>query len=331
MEENKIKSYKGFDKGLSCRGYQYEIGKWFEHDGVVACCDSGFHACMNPLNVFSYYPPSNSRYCAVEQSGDLKKDDNLSKVSSSKIFIQNEIGLHGLIDEGLKYIFENIKEENTIESKTEEYSIATNTIYQSASINKAFCSVSVNTGDYSVASNKGDYSSTVNTGDCSVSTNTGDFSIACNTGHNSAVTNTGFSSASSNTGTRSMALNDGKYSSSTNTGNFSTAMNTGHFSASTNTGSYSLSTNTGDYAAAINVGNNSIAKVEKENSIAVVTGYNSGAIGALDSWLVLTERDDHYNIIGVQSVKVDGDIIKPNVFYKLENGEILECNDEKKN
>ena len=331
MEENKIKSYKGFDKDLSCRGYQYEIGKEFVHDGEVSCCDSGFHACMNPLDVFSYYPPSNSRYCSVEQSGELKKDDNLSKVSSSKIFIQNEIGLHGLIDEGLKYIFENVKEENAIESKTEEYSIAANTIYQSASINKAFCSVSVNTGDYSVASNKGDYSSTVNTGDCSVSKNVGDFSVACNTGHNSAVTNTGFSSASSNTGTRSMALNEGKYSSSTNTGNFSTAMNTGHFSASTNTGSYSLSTNTGEYSTAINVGNNSKAKVEGENSIAVVTGYNSGAVGVIGSWLVLTERDINYKIIEVRSVKVDGDKIKPNVFYKLENRDIVKYDEVKKN
>lgn len=65
---NTIKAYKGFDKNLQCRGFQYEIGKEYEEKDAKAC-NCGFHACEYPLDVFGYYPPTNSRFCEVEQSG----------------------------------------------------------------------------------------------------------------------------------------------------------------------------------------------------------------------------------------------------------------------
>lgn len=60
-----IKSYKGFDKGLRCKGFQFEIGKEYEEKEAKAC-SCGFHACEHPLDVFGYYAPSESRYCEVE-------------------------------------------------------------------------------------------------------------------------------------------------------------------------------------------------------------------------------------------------------------------------
>lgn len=88
MEENKtIIGYKGFDKNLKCRGYQYEVGKDFEHEGKASCCYSGFHFCENPLEVFGYYNPSDSRYCEVEGSGQADRDEDSSKVAVSKLHI----------------------------------------------------------------------------------------------------------------------------------------------------------------------------------------------------------------------------------------------------
>ena len=127
-------------------------------------------------------------------------------------------------------------------------------------------------------------------------------------------------SSKNQTGDCSAATNTGNYSAVTNTGNYSAATNTGYRSAATNTGSHSAATNTGDCSA---------ATVDGKESIAIVTGVDSNASGALGCWLVLTDRGgwngDTFPIKEVRAVKVDGETIKPGVFYKLENGEVVEA------
>ena len=157
--------------------------------------------------------------------------------------------------------------------------------------------------------------------------NTGNRSAATNTGNRSAATNTGDWSAATNTGYRSAATNTGNQSAATNTGNRSTATNTGNRSAATNTGDWSAATNTGNQSAATNTGDWSAATVGGAESIAVVTGYGSKAKGAVGCWLVLTERDEKMHILGVQAVCVDGETIKADTFYMLENGAITEVDE----
>ena len=97
-------SYKGFDKDLKCRGFQYEVGKEYEEERAVAC-ERGFHACEQPIDVFNYYQPGRgSRYCEVEQSGELSKDGNDSKVASSRIKIGAEIGVPGIVKAQIEYV-----------------------------------------------------------------------------------------------------------------------------------------------------------------------------------------------------------------------------------
>ncbi len=100
-----ITSYKGFDKNLQCRGFQYEIGKEYKHDGPVKACESGFHACENPLDVFEYYAPAGNRFAIVKQSGELARYSEDSKVASSSITIQAELTLPGLIKAAIDYTF----------------------------------------------------------------------------------------------------------------------------------------------------------------------------------------------------------------------------------
>ena len=99
--ETKIKSYKGFDENLKCRGFQYEIGKEYEEPDAAAC-QKGFHACEDPIETFGHYPPAMSRYCEVEQNGKISRDSDDSKVASSKIKIGAEIGIKGIIEAGVK-------------------------------------------------------------------------------------------------------------------------------------------------------------------------------------------------------------------------------------
>lgn len=102
-------TYKGFDKDLKCRGFKYEIGGEFEAEGEIRACENGFHACEVPLDVMTYYPPGDSRYCEVEQSGEISKSKDDSKAASQKIKIGAEIGLTGLIQAQFAYAAETCK------------------------------------------------------------------------------------------------------------------------------------------------------------------------------------------------------------------------------
>lgn len=105
----KIKGYKGFDKNMKCRDFQYETGKDYQHDGNITCCHSGFHFCTNPFDVLAYYAPANSRFCEVEGSGESAKEENDTKVSVSNLHVGFEIGLNGLINAGVKFILNKVK------------------------------------------------------------------------------------------------------------------------------------------------------------------------------------------------------------------------------
>ena len=336
-KDNIIRGFKGFDKDLKCRGFQYEVGKTYDLKGEVKCCKRGFHFCENPFDVFRYYLPSDSRYCEVEGDGNANKADDDSKVATSHIHISAEIGLNGLIRAGVKFILDKVNFNDAKSTNTGYQSAATNTGGRSVATNTGNCSASTNTGDRSSATNTGDQSAATNTGDQSVATNTGDYSAATNTGYHSAATNTGYQSAatntgdcssSTNTGNCSAATNTGYKSAATNTGNFSAATNIGDCSAATNTGYQSAATNTGDCSLSTNTGNQSAATVEGKESVAIVTGKDSRARGALGCWIVLTERGDFdgniYPIKEVKAFKVDGVNIKENTFYRLVDGKPVE-------
>ena len=101
-----IKSYKGFDKNLKCRDFQYEIGKEYEMDGEIKVCSRGFHACESPLEVFDHYSMIGSRFCEVEQDGNISKEDRETKICSSKIKIKAELKLADMINLGVEWLKE---------------------------------------------------------------------------------------------------------------------------------------------------------------------------------------------------------------------------------
>ena len=109
----KVKSFKGFDKNLKCRDFQYEVGETYEEDAPIEACKAGFHACEQPIEVFGYYPPSTSRYCEVEQSGTLSRDSDDSKVASSCIRIGAEIGVLGIVKAQVEYVKAHTTTEHT--------------------------------------------------------------------------------------------------------------------------------------------------------------------------------------------------------------------------
>lgn len=201
-----MKAYKGFDKDLKCRGFQYEVGKEYEEENA-SLCKKGFHACENPLDTFQYYAPTDSRYCEVDVDDNGERSSYDSKVCGKHIRIGAEIGLKGVINAGVRFVFDKC------ESATEE------------------CASGVR----------------------------------------------GNAAASGERGTAVV---------------------------------------TGAYGDASALG---------KQCLAVAWGQDSLARGAVGNWIVVSERDDDGNIIDAKIVKVDGDTIKADTWYKLANGEIVEA------
>ena len=104
MSEKVIKSYKGFDKDMKCRDFQYEVGKEYNMDGEIKCCNRGFHACKSPLEVWDYYDMLNSRFAEVEQSGKIDEEEKSTKVCSSHIKIKAELKLADIINIGVEWL-----------------------------------------------------------------------------------------------------------------------------------------------------------------------------------------------------------------------------------
>ncbi|ECJ2415677.1 hypothetical protein CSU67_004599 [Salmonella enterica subsp. arizonae] len=152
-------TFKGFNKDLKCRGFQFAIGETFHHDGKVEACGSGFHACECPFDVFSYYPPSESRYAETISFGVTDREEGGdTKIASASITIKAELTLPQFIQRGIEWIWSKIDKSLEQQIMTGYRSAATNTGNQSAATNTGYQSAATNTGYRSAAEVSGSQS-----------------------------------------------------------------------------------------------------------------------------------------------------------------------------
>ncbi|CAP01097.1 conserved hypothetical protein; putative phage-related protein [Acinetobacter baumannii SDF] len=324
QKKETITSYKGFDKNLQCRGFQYEIGKTFEHKGKVKACGSGFHACEYPLDVFGYYAPGElNRFAVVEQSGDLSRGDDDTKVASKSITIKAEVDIPFLVKAAIEYTTsrcEPIKEDSP--------AFTDNNCGQA--IATGYNSASSATGDWAASSATGYNSASSATGYKSASSATGYKSASSATGDKSASSATGYNSASSATGYNSASSATGYNSASSATGDKSASSATGYKSASSATGDKSASSATGNWAASLTTGHYSESQIKDQEDdqygVAISTGYEGKAKASEGSAIVLTHRNSDGEILHIRASKVGENGVKADTWYQLDaNGQFVEA------
>ena len=252
-----IKSYKGFNKNMTCRGFQYEEGKEYEEE-IVEVCDHGFHVCEYPLDCLNYYYPNESVYHEVEQSGEIQEHNDDTKVASTKIKIGAEISIAGLVKAAIEYTVKRVKKDAESDEK---------------------------------------------------------HGASSATGYCGASSATGYKGASSATGYKGASSATGDYGASSATGTCGASSATGYCGASS---------------------------AEDKDALAVAWGYKSKAKGVIGSFLVFADWEytgskdnpeyDRNNqsawvLNGAKMVQVDGEIIKPDTWYTIENGEIAEVSE----
>ncbi|EJT4774421.1 hypothetical protein N4U21_001779 [Salmonella enterica] len=151
-----IVTFKGFNKDLKCRDFQFKIGKTFHHDGKVEACGSGFHACECPFDVFSYYPPAESRYAETISFGVIDREEiGDTKIASASITIKAELTLPQFIQRGIEWIWSKIDKSLEQQIMTGDWSAATNTGNRSAATNTGDWSAAEVSGSQSVAASLG--------------------------------------------------------------------------------------------------------------------------------------------------------------------------------
>ena len=284
--EQKIKAYKAFDKDLSCRGFKYKVGKEYEETGDIKACEKGFHACPYPLDVFGYYAPAGSRFCEVEQSGKID-DSESDKVCSSKIRIGAELDIRGLVKAAVSYV----KERCTNEYNAEPGKPAM-TGYRGVAT----------AGDRGAAT----------AGNCGVAT-AGDRGAA--TAGYRGVAMAGNCGAATAGDRGAATAGDGGAATAGDCG----AATAGNYGAAT-AGNRGAAT-AGDRGAATARGKASTGS----NGLSVARGKNVQVKGGIGAILVIAEeREDTYDIVDWKAVVVDGEVVKADTWYRLENGELVE-------
>jgi hypothetical protein len=316
--EQKIKAYKAFDKDLSCRGFKYEVGKEYEETGDIKVCEKGFHACPYPLDVFGYYAPAGSRFCEVEQSGKIN-DSKSDKVCSSKIRIGAELDIRGLVKAAVSYV----KERCTNECNAEPGKPAT-AGYRGAA-----------TAGYRGAATAGD-SGAATAGDRGAATAgyrgaaTAGYYGAATAGNSGAATAGNYGAATAGYRGAATAGDSGAA-----TAGYRGAATAGYRGAAT-AGDYGAATAgnsgaaTAGYRGAATAGDSGAATARGKastgsNGLSVARGKNVQVKGGIGAILVIAEeRDDTYDIVDWKAVVVDGEVVKADTWYRLENGELVE-------
>ena len=300
--EQKIKAYKAFDKDLSCRGFKYKVDKEYEETGDIKACEKGFHACPYPLDVFGYYAPAGSRFCEVEQSGKID-DSESDKVCSSKIRIGAELDIRGLVKAAVSYVKERCTNEYNAEpgkpAMTGYRGVATAGDRGAATAGN--CGVAT-AGDRGAAT----------AGDCGVAT-AGDRGAA--TAGYRGVAMAGNCGAATAGDRGAATAGDGGAATAGDCG----AATAGDGGAAT-AGDGGAAT-AGDGGAATARGKASTGY----NGLSVARGENVQVKGGIGAILVIAEeRDDTYDIVDWKAVVVDGEVVKADTWYRLENGELVE-------
>jgi len=162
-----MKAYKGFNKDMKCRGFQYKEGKEYETDRAKVC-EAGFHACENPLDCFAYYHPSEgSIFHEVELGGDISRGGDDTKYAATKIRIGARVTLAGMIKAGLDFVFAKVKKLKTPAATSGYQSTAATSGNRSTAATSGYQSTAATSGYQSTAEVSGKESVAVVTGrDC---------------------------------------------------------------------------------------------------------------------------------------------------------------------
>ena len=352
MSENVITSYKGFDKDMKCRGFQYEVGKEYEIDGEIKCCNRGFHACKSPVEVWDYYDMLNSRYAEVEQYGKIDKEENSTKVCSSHIRIKAELKLADIINIGvewLKYITSpsKVKADGVLNDNGNiRKQIGSSGNYAKIGSSGDYAKIVTSgdsakigsSGNYAKIGSSGNYAQIGSSGDSAKIGSSGNYAKIVSSGDSAKIVSSGDSAKIGSSGDSAKigsSGNSAKIGSSGNSAKIVSSGNSAKIGSSGNSakigssGYYAKIGSSGDSAKIGSSGDSAQIDSTGEDSVIMCAGNSSKAKAKVGSWITLAEwewsDEKKHNVpVCVKTEYVDGDNIKADTWYQLKNRKFVE-------
>ena len=273
-----IKSYKGFDKNLKCRDFQYEIGKEYEMDGEIKVCNRGFHACESPFDVFDHYTMIDSRFCEVEQDGNISKEDRGTKICSSKIKIKAELKLADMINLGVEWLKE-ITSPEKIKTSIKDNS----------------------SGNYAKIGSSGNYAQIGSSGN---------YAQIGSSGYGAQIGSSGYGAQIGSSGYGAQIGSSGNYAQIGSSGNGAKIGSSGNGAQIGSSGNYAKIDSTGEDSVIMCAGINSVAKASKGSWITLSEWSYSDKKQRYIPVCVKTEFVDGEKIKADTYYKLDGGVFK---------------------
>ena len=310
-----IKSYKGFDKNLRCRGFQYKIGGIYEMDGKIKMCNRGFHACESPFDVFDYYTMIDSRFCEVEQDGNISKWDRGTKICSSKIKIKAELKLADMINLGVEWLKEITSPEKI---KT---SIKDNSSGNNAQIGSSGDGAKIGSSGYGVKIGSSGYGAQIGS--------SGNNAKIGSSGYGAQIGSSGYGAQIGSSGNNAQIGSSGNNAKIGSSGDGAKIGSSGYDAQIGSSGDGAQIGSSG-YGAKISSSGYG-AKIDStgEDCVIMCAGINSVAKASKGSWVTLSEwsyseEKQRYIPICVKTEFVDGEKIKADTYYSLKGGVFVE-------
>ena len=339
-KENPIIAYKGFDEDLSCRGFQYEIGKEYCLEGELELCANGFHACQNPLDVFDYYSMSlYTRYAMVELFGDVDFATDNKKLCATNIRIVKEMSIDELVEIG---IMSSLPKKDLESGNERSYSmmIASDACadiiypkYEGASIASCGNYASINSKNrWQCIASSGklakidafcDYSNISSSGISARITSVGLIQNISTSGYGSRVVSHGYE-ASVASADMAMIYSDGENADLYASGAESKIASRGDNANICINSTHGYINSSGYNTRIMSAKNLSMIESTGEKAVIMSAGHNTKAKAKVGSWIVLTEYDNNREVKCIKAEYVDGERIKGDTLYMLVNGEFVE-------
>ena len=328
MSEKVITSYKGFDKNMKCRGFQYEVGKEYEMDGEIKYCNRGFHACKSPMEVWDYYDMLNSRYAEVEQSGKIEKEENSTKVCSSRIKIKAELKLADIINIGVEWL-----KDITSPSKVKADGVLNDNGNRRKQIGSS--------GDSAQIGSSGDSAQIGSSGDSAQIGSSGDSAQIGSSGDSAQIGSSGYSAKIGSSGDYAKIGSSGDSAKIGSSGDSAQIGSSGDSAQIGSSGDSAQIGSSGDYAKIGSSGysakigsSGDYAKIDStgEDSVIMCASNSSRAKAKVGSWITMAEwkwSDEKKRDVPVcvKTEYVDGENIKADTWYQLKNGKFVEVNE----